>query len=256
MPIGISTLCTFGKTYSVLNEILENDVQVLEILDDWNDRLDKSRMRKVQEIRASRSLKLTVHSPILNMDIASANNRFRNLSIRLVMESMEHAAEMGAELVVVHPGQHSSLEYLVSHVHWNYSRESLSKIILNGEKLGVRVAIENMPGNTPCLLKNASEFQSLIDEGLPLHMTLDVGHANTTSQLKPFLGNMSARIIHVHLHDNNGLNDDHMVVGKGTVDWDLVRSKIDPKKITCIIENNTLSDARESLAKVNQLFSS
>jgi sugar phosphate isomerase/epimerase len=256
MPIGISTLCTFGKTYSVLNEILENHIQVLEILDDWNDRLDKGRMRKLQEIRESNNLKLTVHSPILDMDIASANNRFRNLSIRLVMESMEHAAEMGAELVVVHPGQHSPLEYLVPRVHWDYSRESLRKIIVNGEKLGVRVAVENMPGNTPCLLRNVSEFQSLIDEGLPLHMALDVGHANTTSQLKLFLDNMSERIIHVHLHDNNGLNDDHLVVGKGTVDWDLARSKIDPRNVTCVIENNTLADAQESLLKVRQLFSS
>jgi sugar phosphate isomerase/epimerase len=66
---------------------------------------------------------------------------------------------------------------------------------------------------------------------------------------------LSGRIIHVHLHDNNGLNDDHMVVGKGTIDWNLVRSKIDPKKITCVIENNTLSDAQESLRKVRQLFS-
>lgn len=256
MPIGISTLCTFGKTHSVLNEILENDIQVLEILDDWNDRLDKSRMRKLQEIRASYSLKLTVHSPILDMNIASANNRFRNISIRLVMESIEHAAEMGAELVVVHPGMHSPLEYLVPRVHWDYNRESLRKIITNAEKLGVKVAVENMPGNTPCLLRNASEFQSLIAEGLPLHMTLDVGHANTASQLKPYLDNMSGRIIHLHLHDNNGLNDDHMVVGKGTVDWNLVRSKIDPSKITCVIENNTLSDAKESLRKISQLFSS
>jgi sugar phosphate isomerase/epimerase len=256
MPIGISTLCTFGKTYSVLNEILENDIQVLEILDDWNDRLDKSRMRKLQEIRASYSLKLTVHSPILDMNIASANKSFRNISIHLVMKSIEHAAEIGAELVVVHPGLHSPLEYLVPRVHWDYSRESLRKIITNAEKLGVRVAVENMPGNTPCLLINASEFQSFIDEGLPLQMTLDVGHANTASQLKPFLDNMSGRIIHVHLHDNNGLNDDHMVVGKGTIDWDLVRSKIDSSKITCVIENNTLSDAKESLRKINQLFSS
>jgi sugar phosphate isomerase/epimerase len=256
MPIGISTLCTFGKTYSVLDEILENDIQVLEILDEWKDRLDKSRMRKLQEIRASRSLRLTVHSPILDMNIASANSRFMNTSVQLVMQSMEHAAEMGAELVVVHPGQHSPLEYLVPRVHLDHNRESLRKIIINGEKLGVRVAVENMPGNTPFLLKKASEFQSLIDEGLPLYMTLDVGHANTTAQLKQFLDNMSGRIIHVHLHDNYGINDDHLVVGKGTVDWGLVRARIDPGKFTCILENNTLDDAKESLLKVRQLFSS
>jgi len=255
MPIGISTLCTFGKTYSVLNEILENDIQVLEILDDWNEGLNKSRMKKLQEIRASRRLKLTVHSPILDMNIASSNNSFRSISIRLVMKSIEHAAEMGAELVVVHPGKHSPLEYIAPRLHWDHNREALREIILNGEKQGVKVAVENMPGNTPCLLIDASEFQCLIDEGLPLYMTLDVSHANTSSQLKPFLDTLSGRIIHVHLHDNNGLNDDHMVVGKGTIDWNLVRSKIDPKKITCVIENNTLSDAQESLRKVRQLFS-
>jgi sugar phosphate isomerase/epimerase len=113
-----------------------------------------------------------------------------------------------------------------------------------------------MPANTPCFLQRAVEFQELANEGLQLLITLDVGHANTVSQLRPFLKLLKNSILHVHLHDNNGSNDDHMVVGAGTTDWRLLRSYLDFRKITAVVEANTLADARSSLMSARQLFNS
>jgi len=256
MQIGISTLCTFGKTYSVLDELLALDIEVLEVLEDWKDRMNKGRIRRLREARQSNGIRYTVHAPILDMNIASSNDRFRALSTGFVMDSIRNAREIDAELVVVHPGVYTPLERVVPKIHWELNKESLRKIIACAEDLGVRVAVENMPAHSDCLLQTVEEFRTLAEEGLPLRMTLDVGHANTVSQLKPFLETMRERIIHVHLHDNRGSNDDHMVVGAGTIDWDIIKSNLNLDRVAGIVEANSLADAKASLKKVRQLFSS
>ena len=256
MPIGISTLCTFGKTYSTLDQLLALKIEVLEILEDWKDRINQSRVKRLREIKRSNDILFTVHSPILDVDIAASNARFRILSTRMIMESILHASEIEAELVVVHPGIHSPLQHLIPKINWDLNRESLRKIIAYGEDLGVTVTVENMPVNTPCFLQTVEEFQTLANEGLPLYITLDVGHANTVSQLQPFLEFMKDRILHIHLHDNKGSNDDHMVVGAGTIDWELLKSNLDLDNITAVIEANTLADAKSSLISARQLFNS
>ncbi len=133
---------------------------------------------------------------------------------------------------------------------------SLERIINHGESLGLRVAVENMPANTPCLLQKAEEFNSLIENGLPVYIALDVGHANTTSQLEPFLSAVNDRIIHLHLHDNYGAEDEHRIIGDGTVNWSLIKSKISRVGVSAVVENNNFTDAKMSFNRAVQLFNS
>jgi sugar phosphate isomerase/epimerase len=256
MPLGISTLCTFGRTYRAMGQLLDLGIEVLEILEEHKDRLSTLRIKKVEELTDSYDLRLTIHSPILDMNIASATRRFRSESVRQVLRSIDNAARLGAELVVVHPGMRTPLDYFDPKIHWDLNRESLKRILSYGEAAGVKIGVENMPGNQSFLLEKSSEFQDLIGEGLPLQMTLDVGHANTTSQLKDFLREMRPRIAHVHLHDNMGQKDDHLVVGKGTIDWAFLKGSLDLGRVTGVIEANSFDDARDSFARALQIFNS
>ena len=120
----------------------------------------------------------------------------------------------------------------------------------------MKIGVENMPANHSFLLEKSSEFLDLISEGLPLQMTLDVGHANTTSQLEKYVRDMGKRIAHVHLHDNRGEDDEHLVIGKGTIDWAFLKESLDMGSLTGVIEANTLSDALQSYSKARQIFSS
>ncbi len=256
MPLGISTLCTIGKTYREIGRLLDLGIGVLEILEEYKDRLTPSRIKKVEELTGSYDVRLTIHSPILDMNIASSTRSFRNESVRQVLRSVDNAASLGAELVVVHPGVRTPLDFLVPNIHWRYNSESLRKILEHAEARGVKIGVENMPANHSYLLETSSEFLDLIGEGLPLQMTLDVGHANTTSQLEKYLQEMGTRIAHVHLHDNRGHHDEHLVIGEGTIDWSLLKKNLDMGHLTGVIEANTLSDALHSYAKARQIFNS
>lgn len=256
MPLGISTLCTMGRTYQEMGRLLDLGINVLEILEEYKDRLNPTRIKKVEELAATYDVRLTIHSPILDMNIASATRSFRAESVRQVLRSVDNAARLGAELVVVHPGVRTPLDYLVPKIHWGLNRESLRQIITYAEANGVKIGVENMPANHSFLLEKSSEFLDLISEGLPLQMTLDVGHANTTSQLENYIRDMGKRIAHVHLHDNRGEHDEHLVIGKGTIDWAFLKRSLDMGSLTGIIEANTLSDALQSYSKARQIFSS
>lgn len=256
MPLGISTLCTFGRTYRVMDQLLDLGIGVLEILEEHKDRLTAPRLRMVEELTDSYDLRLTIHSPILDMNIASATRSFRSESVRQVLRSIDNAARLGAELVVVHPGVRTPLEYFDPKIHWVLNRESLRQILSYGERAGVKIGVENMPSNHSYLLEKPSEFLDLIGEGLPLQMTLDVGHANTTGQLKAFLKEMGTRIAHIHLHDNMGERDDHLVVGKGTIDWPSLRRCLDLGRTTAVIEANSFDDGKASLERARQIFNS
>jgi sugar phosphate isomerase/epimerase len=256
MPLGISTLCTFGRTYQAMGQLLDLGIEVLEILEEYKDRLSPLRIKKVEELTGSYDLRLTIHSPILDMNIASATTSFRSESVRQVLRSIDNAVQLGAELVVVHPGMRTPLDYFDPKIHWDLNRESLRRILSYGEAVGVKIGVENMPGNQSFLLERSSEFLELIGEGLPLQMTLDVGHANTASQLKDFIREMGPRIAHVHLHDNRGQKDDHLVVGKGTIDWAFLKENLDLSGLTGVIEANNFDDARDSYAKACQIFNS
>lgn len=226
----------------------------MEVLDDWKDRIDGKKAKILREMASSRGTKFTIHSPILDMNIASANDRFRALSVKMVNESIDNAALIGAGVVVVHPGSSSPLDDYYSGVHWGHNVESLRAIEAYAEDLGVIAAIENMPGHTRAFLKSPSEFGLLDELGFMLNITLDIGHANTTGNLKEYIEKLKSHIAHVHIHDNKGSYDEHLVAGKGTVDWGYLGSTLSFGKITGVVESTSFADATACLDRANHLF--
>jgi len=134
------------------------------------------------------------HSPILDMNIASANPRVRSLSVRQVKESIDHAVSIGASLVVVHPGSSSPVDEQCRGAQWERNVASLREIASYAADSGIVAAIENMPRNVRSFLTTPGEFELLEGLGFDLNMTLDVGHANTMSNLNEFVGKLKARI--------------------------------------------------------------
>ena len=256
MPIGISTLCTFGKTFKTLDRYAEINSPILEIQDDWKDWLDRKHIKRLLEYKASNNTKYTVHTPIIDINIASANEKFRALSVRMVMQSLKHAYDLGAELAVVHPGSTSPLDIYYPNTHWSYNVASLRQITSYAEELGLTIGIENMSAHTWSFLQHTNEFQRLIDDGIPVKITLDIGHAHTHMLLKDFICKYRNQIVHVHIHDNMGDVDQHLVVGKGTVDWGWLGSNISLGSINGIIESVSISDALVSLERSHHIFNS
>jgi sugar phosphate isomerase/epimerase len=61
----------------------------------------------------------------------------------------------------------------------------------------------------------------LIRPGIPIKFKLcfDSGHANLSGHNFEHLNKLKDRLIVVHLHDNDGITDQHKIPFTGTVDW-------------------------------------
>lgn len=90
------------------------------------------------------------------------------------------------------------------------------------EKKNVILAIENI---------KSIEHVSYILENLKqkcVKLCFDIGHANAfTKNLDSNIWNKLFLKLHcVHLHDNSGEKDEHLLPGMGTIDWDYWKKKI------------------------------
>lgn len=96
------------------------------------------------------------------------------------------------------------------------SLEDLSPI---AENAGVRLAIEVIPND----LSTASALVEVIEsdiEATGLGICMDVGHARILGDVVDAIETCSGHLITTHLHDNKGRIDDHLLPGKGVIDWD------------------------------------
>jgi sugar phosphate isomerase/epimerase len=83
-----------------------------------------------------------------------------------------------------------------------------------------------------------------------LNYNLDLGHLNTSigcktlgMDLNNFLDKIKSRVVYIHAHNNNGINDEHKSLDKGTLDWREVLNRLNIFKARkIIIEIKTKED--------------
>ena len=174
----------------------------------------------LREYLGSHEVELRVHAPLSDINIASFSDRVREASLSDVLETIRMAGELGAKCVTVHPGLVSPSSSLDLDRVRALVRESLLKVSKASEEHGVPVAIENMPRIRWLIFRDPDELLKVI-EGTGLGICFDAGHANTSGNVDAWL-DLAPRFINVHLHDNRGERDEHLVLGEGTVPFDKI----------------------------------
>ena len=170
------------------------------------------------------------------------NLPFENARHAMLMRfklAFEISADLGLESITCHVGNTPPeyAEYSLEHLHACAIR-SLEELLPTAERLGLTIAIENIwsPTNTPeKLVAIINHFKS--DN---LGLCYDAGHANLMAKdcgaedsrpiraWKDFgpipydahiLEKMLPHVTTCHLQDNHGLQDEHLLPGRGTVVW-------------------------------------
>lgn len=211
MKIGVSSLSVYKE--NILNnlEFIERlNIDYFEILNDYpNTEINTDSLK-------SYNLKYTVHSPFIDLNLASLNKNIQKLSIAEIKKSIDLARELESEIVVVHPGNVPFLSRPFGKETLAKSRESIKVCGDYGEDLGVTVAIENMPNIDGFLYQNIYGLNELLEE-LEMNMTLDVAHAATAGYKENELYFESIK--HIHLSDNNHEFDEHLPLGEGSINF-------------------------------------
>lgn len=108
------------------------------------------------------------------------------------------------------------------------------------------VSVENMPERFSFLGNNVEELERIQNE-TGCGLTIDVGHGNTCGNCEEFLD--LKNISYCHLNDNNGVKDQHVTLGEGTLDLNLLK-KVDKG----IIELNNFDNVLKSKEVIKNLL--
>jgi len=185
-------------------------------------------------------------------NIASLDREERERAVRYTCRTLEVAHELEVGVVVLHLGyiegeerkdapqrayregrwgKEELQEYLKERSlkapsHLDAVFFSLERVLRRAETLGVKVGVENRYHLSEIPL--GEEIGMVLEEfaGGPIGYLHDTGHAAVAEALgalrqKELLERYGARMIRIHLHDAQGV-DDHLPPGRGGVDFEMV----------------------------------
>ena len=225
-----------------------------EIVADGNYRLDNpSCFSKIEEVITSTSLGISVHAPYGDLNLATLNDPIWRESIRQICTCIKHASAL-TDRVTIHPGYLSPVGKLMPQKVWDLQKEALRQIGKCAQEYSVLACLENMIGVREFLCRSPEELIGMTEGIEGIGMTFDFGHANTVGELGNFLNHIS-QANHIHIHDNNGLSDEHLALGEGNIPWITAGKTIakDYQGIV-VIEGKSISEAKKSLAVFRRCF--
>jgi len=98
-----------------------------------------------------------------------------------------------------------------------FQTESLQSILGYAGDAGVKILFEPL-GTVHDHARNIDRILALNEE---LYFHADIGHLNVFGRDPvEYLNRYKDKLLHVHLHDNNGIDDLHLPLGAGNIDWD------------------------------------
>lgn len=167
-------------------------------------------------------------------DLAVDTANMTPADFQLMHEALDISAHAGADVLVVHPGRIADGSTKKS---FGRMVNNLKQLAAYAEDVGVMIGLENKEYTDPLnLCCQAEELVSAVDavDSDNLGATLDIGHANLTcggnqEKLAAFVKTVSPLVVHVHIHDNHGINtgryggDEHYAPGKGIIDYAALR---------------------------------
>jgi sugar phosphate isomerase/epimerase len=153
-----------------------------------------------------------------SITLAAADEAQRKAAVDEFTAALEVAAAVPYQVLVAHCGVPDPYGAATDNHRGSLVR-SLEELSPVAARYGVRLAIEVIPNE----LSTPSALVDLIESDIDAHglgICVDTGHARLMGDVVEAIETCSGHVITTHLHDNRGRGDDHLVPGKGVIDWD------------------------------------
>jgi sugar phosphate isomerase/epimerase len=216
----------------------------------------RQQMRPILSALASQSMNIICHLPTF-VSTADLTDSIREASLLEMFNSLEVAAELGCEKVVLHPGHIGGMGIYVKKTALAHANKSLAAIIDRAQALGLCVCLENMFPNCRAFVEPA-DFVEILERFPDLMLTLDTGHANIGNpggrRILEFIEKFSRRIGHLHVSDNFGERDDHIPLGAGGIDFLKIAGALKQCGYDDTATFEIFSEDRRALIKSREIF--
>jgi sugar phosphate isomerase/epimerase len=206
-------LCTYADHCSELARQFGVGLEIIDFL--VAARMDNlATWDSVVRERARRVPDLMFHAPIHDLAPASIDPEIRAVSMKRLLQACRIAAgNYGIDRMVCHSGY---TPRMYPACEWVERSAGFWLELLGNAPDGLKLYVENVADGSP------EPLREMVDRAGDhrVKLCLDVGHANVNSRvpLRQWITTLGARIGHVHLHNNDGIEDRHWRLDKGNID--------------------------------------
>ena len=263
--VGASTYCyLFDNTLeATLERIAAMGFKQVEIMacppHIWVRDLDGKARKALRQKIESYGLQVFSTQPGLwpELCLASTNPGIRGEAVRQMRENIQLLHDLGGKVLGTMPGTMMGKVAPSKEQALDLARESIRACVEEAERLGITIAIENVPRG---FVETGDDVVHFIEEiGSPaLGATIDVGNANVVEPPIVALERAKEHLALVHLVDNDG-RFDKLPVGRGTIDFGAIANKLreigytGPSMLEIVMPECSDEDFRESKAALEKL---
>jgi sugar phosphate isomerase/epimerase len=214
--------------------------------------LDTTRKKDIEDRMQSLgySPEISIHGPFMDLSPGAVDEKVRAVSVDRFLRTLDLAETLRPKVIVFHSG-YEKWKYAMNITLWlEKSLKTWYPLIKKAENTGTRIAIENIfeedPENLRLLMEEAGSER--------FGICFDTGHCNLFSRipLDGWLDQLQEYIIEMHLHDNWNTSDEHLGIGEGSFDFDLLFRRMKGRNPLLTIEGHTPEEVLKSLKRLQQ----
>ena len=201
----------------------------LELNYDTCDFLPQAQLpQKVKQLQETTGISVTVHLPFIDLNIASLIPAIRQASVEQTLRALDYAHLINAGCAVLHTGK--IFIYQPVPIQASYDALRLSLQALSGSS--VPIALENLALYSDGLVREPEMLKTLT-QTYSMKNCLDFGHAYIESSqswrietlrgedmIQKYITILGHDITHLHLCNNNGLDDLHAATDRGVIPFE------------------------------------
>jgi L-ribulose-5-phosphate 3-epimerase len=183
----------------------------------WPAELDAATLRNLRNLCEARLRLVSVNMPNVDMNIAAAAEEMRTYTLKLLVQFVRCAGELGAGGIVVGPGKPNPLLPMPRERMIAYFYRALDRLAPLARQVGTRLLIENMPF---AFLPDADSLMNVVDNygDDSIRVIYDVANAHFIGE-SPVEGlqRVRDRLSLVHFSDTTRQSYKHDPLGHGDV---------------------------------------
>ncbi len=189
-------------------------------------------------------INLSGHGPFIDLNPASFDTQIKKVTMQRFNDAYDSIKRLHGEYIVFHTCLIPSVYFESS---WRDNSILFWKEFFEEKDDSVKVYLENVYDNNP------EPIISVIDavDHPAFGFCLDIGHVNCFSErpLENWMDLMGNRIKHFHIHNNDGVKDQHKALDNGTIPMNKIldRIKAENPDAGWTLEINKFDDAVHSL---------
>ena len=275
MKFGLSSLpfvnASIEEAIRTIAKLGSECVEIVYDVPHFPPDYDHRKLSGIKELLDTHGLQVSVHASFWDLNPASHYRELWELTLEQTRRSIDACRALGGEIVVVHFGRCPipDARRFLKGTKRRYL-EFINKCIPYAQERGVTLTLENASGQPIFYPSTAEELRKFLAGLEGVKVTFDIGHAHlaerragkksTGAAIAKSIEALREYLAHMHVHDNHGMEDDHLPPGDGDIDFkpaaDVLRAiKYDGLLIAELWKpKHPLEAARKGIQKTREIF--